>query len=264
MFSFVDWMSFVVPFALACGAVGYFGCARINRRPPKHFGAYERLVELQARRIAQSSSKPTEVEPMRRPVYALTNTLLTQTGTRVQRVDPNNAPGASDCLWLSLAAGEDNIGDVLLVRPVDEDKGLWRVLLESTFKYQRPVTRWSVTGSMDEVVKGVLQHLADSSKWIEVRAASPVTRNEYRIDLHDVKKMSAFVAAFNNGLIERAGGRWNGQSWDAFNDYLSWPPEESYHLLLDGWSRCRALDKRDLAIFEEVLAANPHVSVRRT
>ena len=44
----------------------------------------------------------------------------------------------------------------------------------------------------------------------------------------------------------------------------AWPEDESYVLLLDGWSQCTALGERDKAIFEEVLADNPHVSVRRT
>lgn len=92
----------------------------------------------------------------------------------------------------------------------------------------------------------------------------PTTSNEYRIDLRDVREMSAFVEAFNDGLIKRFGGHGHGNSWDAFNDYLSWPPEESYCLILDGWSRSGALGERDLAIIEEILAANPHVSIRRT
>jgi hypothetical protein len=54
------------------------------------------------------------------------------------------------------------------------------------------------------------------------------------------------------------------RSWDAFNDYLSWPAEDSYTLVLDGWTSCEALSESDLVIFEEILAANPHVSVRRT
>ena len=259
----VDWSGLLVACAVALGVASYFGRARINRRPQKLFGPHERRAELQARLKAQSSLKTAEFKPAG-PLYALTSAMLTQIGARVQRVDPNYAPGAPDSLWLALAAGEDNIGDRLEVSPLEEDDGLWLVSHVETFKFQRPATRWSMTGSLDEVVKDVLARLADSSERIEVRATMPVTRNEYRINLHDVRKMSAFVAAFNDGLIERAGGRWNGQSWDAFNDYLSWPPEESYSLLLDGWSHCSALDRRDLATFEEVLAANPHVSVRRT
>ncbi|CAM3391683.1 Barstar (Barnase inhibitor) [Paracidovorax anthurii] len=76
--------------------------------------------------------------------------------------------------------------------------------------------------------------------------------------------MDAFSAAFNEGLINGAGGHWNGKSWDAFNDYLSWPVEESYALVLDGWTSCKALNERDRVIFEEILTDNSHVSVSRT
>lgn len=88
--------------------------------------------------------------------------------------------------------------------------------------------------------------------------------SEYRIDLRNVQDMDAFVAAFNEGLIHAAGGHWDGNSWDAFNDYLSWLAQESYRLLLDGWSRCRALGEEDNATFEHIVAANPHVLVSRT
>jgi hypothetical protein len=50
----------------------------------------------------------------------------------------------------------------------------------------------------------------------------------YQVQLQGVQTMDAFSAAFNEGLITEAGGHWNGKSWDAFNDYLSWPVEESY------------------------------------
>lgn len=76
--------------------------------------------------------------------------------------------------------------------------------------------------------------------------------------------MEAFATAFNIGLIQQAGGQWTGTSWDAFNDYLSWPAEDSYVLVLEGWSDCNALHGRDLEIFEEILADNPHISARRT
>lgn len=76
--------------------------------------------------------------------------------------------------------------------------------------------------------------------------------------------MDEFSAAFNEGLIHQAGGHWSGTSWDAFHDYLSWPTEESYTVVLDGWTDCDALHGRDLEIFEEILADNPHVSVSRT
>ena len=89
-------------------------------------------------------------------------------------------------------------------------------------------------------------------------------KSEHRVDLRNVRDMNSFAGAFNDGLIRAAGGHWHGNKWDAFNDYLSWPEDESYMLLLDGWSQCTALGEQDKAIFEKILAANPHVSVRRT
>ena len=87
---------------------------------------------------------------------------------------------------------------------------------------------------------------------------------KYRVGLRNVRDMSAFAGAFNDGLIRAAGGHWHGNKWEAFNDYLSWPQEASYVLLLGGWSQCTALSERDKAIFEEILADNPHVLVKRT
>jgi len=46
------------------------------------------------------------------------------------------------------------------------------------------------------------------------------------MDLGKVTSFADAIEAFNEGLIERCGGRWNG-NLDAFNDYLSWPNEES-------------------------------------
>ena len=268
MSSSTEWVQIALSAGIvAFGVALYLGKSRVARRRHDEIRSQVLLAALRD----ASSLKPLpkavqsgEVERMERPVYELTAAILAHLGTRVERVDPHHAPGSSDSVWLLLAAGEDNIGDRLEVSTLENDGGRWAASYVETFKFQRPVIRWITTGSMDEVVKDVSARLTNSSKQIEVRAATPMTRNEYRINLLDVRKMSEFVAAFNDGLIERAGGRWNGQSWDAFNDYLSWPSEETYSLLLDGWSHCRALNKRDLAIFEEVLAANPHVSVRRT
>jgi hypothetical protein len=86
----------------------------------------------------------------------------------------------------------------------------------------------------------------------------------YAVHLQGVQTMDAFAHAFNEGLIKPAGGFWNGNNWDAFNDYLSWPAEDSYVLLLEGWSECAALTGRDLTIFEEILADNQRISVHRT
>ncbi len=90
------------------------------------------------------------------------------------------------------------------------------------------------------------------------------TAGQYVIKLHGVRDMEAFTKAFNAGLIDTAGGHWEGNNWDAFNDYLSWPAEDSYTLILDGWANCNVLGENDLAIFKGILASNPHVTVRLT
>jgi hypothetical protein len=56
---------------------------------------------------------------------------------------------------------------------------------------------------------------------------------EYVVELSQVDSFADAIAAFNEGLIERCGGHWNG-NLDAFNDYLSWPAEEGYRLVLRG------------------------------
>jgi hypothetical protein len=163
MSSSVVWLGGLVLCVVAFGSAGYgyfVEKARIRRHPHDRLRAYGHRAEFEARLTALSSPRTTAVEPTRRPVYELTSALLAQIEPRVERVDPNHAPGAPDCLWLLLAAGEDNIGDRLWVSPVEEDDGLWLVEREATFKFQRPVTEWRMTGSMDEVVKGVLADLA--------------------------------------------------------------------------------------------------------
>jgi len=89
-------------------------------------------------------------------------------------------------------------------------------------------------------------------------------KNEYRVDLRSVRDMNALVSAFNDGLIRGAGGLWHGNNWDAFYDYLSWPVDESYILLLDGWSQFPALAEQAEAILVDILPANPQVFVQRT
>ncbi len=163
MSSSVGWLGGLVLCAVAFGSAGYgyfLGKARIRKRPHDRLRAYEQRAKLEARLTALSSPKTTEVKATRRPVYELTSALLAQIEARVERVDPNHAPGAPDCLWLLLAAGEDNIGVRLWVGPVEDDDALWLVSRETTFRFERPVTEWRMTGSMDEVVKGVLADLA--------------------------------------------------------------------------------------------------------
>lgn len=87
------------------------------------------------------------------------------------------------------------------------------------------------------------------------------TMKEFIIDLSSGKSFEDFVAAFNDGLCRQVGGRWEGRSWDAFHDYLSWPEEQSYRLTFRGWGSCTALDRKDRDMIQEILRDNPHVQV---
>jgi hypothetical protein len=77
------------------------------------------------------------------------------------------------------------------------------------------------------------------------------------VDLRD--GYEAFVEAFNAGFVRLVGGEWSGRSWDAFNDYLSWPEDESFHLVFRGSSIERCLSEQELKVFREILKDNPHV-----
>ena len=91
-----------------------------------------------------------------------------------------------------------------------------------------------------------------------------MSHRKFRIDLRAAQDFRAFVDALNAGLVAQVGGSWDGRSWDALHDYLSWPKEASYSLELDGWSTCTALDPGQRARFEEILRSNPHVVVVRS
>lgn len=55
----------------------------------------------------------------------------------------------------------------------------------------------------------------------------------YTIDCTSVESFENFVKAANAGLIQPSDGNWSG-NLDAFNDYLSWPPESEYELEIHG------------------------------
>ena len=60
----------------------------------------------------------------------------------------------------------------------------------------------------------------------------------YVVDLSAVTSWTDFIAAFNEGFVEQVGGSgWNG-NLDAFNDYLWWPDEHPYNLVIRGWTAC--------------------------
>jgi hypothetical protein len=96
----------------------------------------------------------------------------------------------------------------------------------------------------------------------------PAIVTEYRINLAEIRSFADFVAAFNAGMIDSVGGHWNGNV-DAFNDYLSWPEDEAYRLVLVGWERCAKVldqttasgDRPMLQVIREIFTANPHVTV---
>lgn len=86
----------------------------------------------------------------------------------------------------------------------------------------------------------------------------------YEVDCREVESFDDLIAAFNSGLIELVGGKWNG-NLDAFNDYLSWPESCPYVLVVLGREQCvRALNfkanprhERNIwPLIEEILAEN--------
>jgi hypothetical protein len=84
---------------------------------------------------------------------------------------------------------------------------------------------------------------------------------EYVVDLTNASTFEDFVVAFNEGFCRHCGSHWHGHSWDAFHDYLSWPEEERFRLVLKGWGRCRGLRGEDRKMVREILADNRHVEV---
>ena len=93
---------------------------------------------------------------------------------------------------------------------------------------------------------------------------------EYRINVADVQSFADFVSAFNAGMIDSIGGHWNG-NLNAFNDYLFWPDDKAYRIVLVGWGHCAEVLKQTrapaplgqsmLEIIEKIFADNPHVTV---
>lgn len=59
----------------------------------------------------------------------------------------------------------------------------------------------------------------------------------YEIDCRQIQTYDDFVEAFNGAFIETFGGRWSG-NLDALNDYLSWPEEVPYQLVVLGSDQC--------------------------
>ncbi|MEQ4619586.1 MAG: hypothetical protein ABN482_16285 [Corticimicrobacter sp.] len=78
------------------------------------------------------------------------------------------------------------------------------------------------------------------------------------IDLTDAHTFPAVVRTFNQAFIAPLGGEWHG-SWDALNDYLSWPEAEHYTLEFRGWHTCRGLTTDDRVMLASILADHPDI-----
>jgi hypothetical protein len=64
--------------------------------------------------------------------------------------------------------------------------------------------------------------------------------NEYVVDVSNAKSWEDFIVAFNRGFIRPLGGEWKG-NLDAFNDYLYWPDEHPYRLIVRRWNACASI-----------------------
>lgn len=87
---------------------------------------------------------------------------------------------------------------------------------------------------------------------------------EFVIDLTAARDKTGFAAAFNAGFCHPVGGHWSGDNWDAFDDYLSWPEEPTFRLVLLEWRNGACLTRHDRRILEEILADHPHIEILRT
>jgi hypothetical protein len=82
---------------------------------------------------------------------------------------------------------------------------------------------------------------------------------EFIEDLTSASTFEEFVAAFNDGFCRHCAGHWHGRSWNAFHDYLSWPEDKRFRLVLKGWDRCGGLSGEDRKLVREILADDDHV-----
>jgi Barstar (barnase inhibitor) len=91
---------------------------------------------------------------------------------------------------------------------------------------------------------------------------------EYVVDVSGASSWADFIAAFNKGFVHPVGGEWSG-NLDALNDYLWWPDEHPYRLVIRGWAACafavnrhRTRDGRPvLDVVAEVFRENPQAEV---
>lgn len=91
---------------------------------------------------------------------------------------------------------------------------------------------------------------------------------EYVVDVSAVTSWSDFIAAFNDDFVRLVGGEWNG-NLDAFHDYLYWPDEHPYRLVVHGWQQCAPLVNQHktwygrpvLDVIAEIFHDNPHAEI---
>jgi hypothetical protein len=57
------------------------------------------------------------------------------------------------------------------------------------------------------------------------------------VDVATARSWNDFIDAFNTGFVRQFGAEWNG-NLDSFNDYLFWPDEHPYRLVVHGWKKC--------------------------
>jgi hypothetical protein len=92
---------------------------------------------------------------------------------------------------------------------------------------------------------------------------------EYVVDVSAAASWADFIAAFNEGFVRPVGGaEWNG-NLEAFTDYLWWPDEHPYRLVVRGWQACasavnqhKTWDQRPvLEVMAEIFRENPQAEV---
>ena len=95
---------------------------------------------------------------------------------------------------------------------------------------------------------------------------------EYVVNVSAAASWADVIAAFNRDFIRPiCGGEWNG-NLDALNDYLSWPNDQPYRLVLRGWSDCATVVNQHAAhggrpvldVVDEILSDNPQAVVVRS
>lgn len=116
-------------------------------------------------------------------------------------------------------------------------------------------------GHCESILRGVGRWIG---KPLPPRPATDVLDSDLRefvVDLTAASSFDDFTSAFNRGFCERVGGTMTarGSVWSAFHDFLFWPTEDPYRLVLRGWSECAGLSGEDRNTVLEILRDNPHV-----